>query len=181
MPDHHIGRVHYFTARIKVSLGDDAQSPLRQQIYLRALVTDPRVTVHFGKFRIDPRPYPVHPAELDPDTGKLKTVMVRRPEEKGSDVNLATRMLSDAFQNGADHCVVLTNDSDQVGPLLTMKQEFGKAIGIIFPMASHRSSKELYRTGPDFVGHVTREDLLASQFPTVLRDGVGEFRRPAAW
>jgi len=139
------------------------------------------VTVNFGKFRNDRRAMPAHPLEIDPSTGKPRMVLVRKLEEKGSDVNLAVRMLADAFRDRADIYVALTNDSDQVGPLLTLKEELGRQTGIIFPMPSHRSSKELLQTAPDFVGHITRESLETSQYPDRLRDEIGVFHRPEKW
>ncbi len=181
MPEHRINKVHYFTAHLRLGLIADPGTPVRQQMYLRALATDPRVTIHLGKFRNDKRPMPVHPQKIDPETGKFVTVNVRKLEEKGSDVNLATRLLADAFQKDADIYVVLTNDSDQVGPLTTMKTELSVQAGIIFPMPSHRSSKDLVKTRPDFIGHVTQEALEASQFPHTLRDAVGKFHRPPKW
>ena len=41
-----------------------------------------------------------------------KTVEVIKTEEKGSDVNLATYLLVDAFRRDAEAFVVISNDSD---------------------------------------------------------------------
>jgi len=46
-----------------------------------------------------------------PVTG-AQTVKVIKTEEKGSDVNLATYLLVDAFRDDAEAFVVVSNDSD---------------------------------------------------------------------
>lgn len=182
MPGHEIVEIHYFTALIKPGASVDVHAPVRQQVYLRALATLPKVTVHLGTFRMDRRWMPKIPLAIDPATGQHETALVRKIEEKGSDVNLATRMLADAFLGKADCYVMLTNDSDQAGPLRMMKQELSFSTGIIFPMESARSSKELVKTAPDFIGYVTAEGLEASQFPDTLVDSKGRrFHRPEDW
>ena len=40
-----------------------------------------------------------------------------RPEEKGSDVNLASRLLNDAWSDAFDVAAVLTTDSDLTAPI----------------------------------------------------------------
>ena len=103
MPDHRVTHVDYFTARLRPGIQFDPQTPVRQQIYLRALRTRPdRVSIHYGRFRNDKRDMPIHPVELDPATGKWRTTPVKKLEEKGSDVNLASRMVADAFSRKAD-------------------------------------------------------------------------------
>ncbi|WP_440710669.1 NYN domain-containing protein [Herbiconiux sp. YIM B11900] len=181
MPGYHIDHVHYFTAHLRPGLLADPQSPVRQQMYLRALEAHPDVSVHLGSFRNDKRNMPVHPQTVDPETGKWVTTAVRKLEEKGSDVNLGTRMTADAFTLKADIYVMVSNDSDLAGTLRMLKNEFGFRTGIIFPMPSSRSSKELIKTDPDFVEHVTDEVLAASQFPRALTDQKGQFHCPAKW
>lgn len=182
LPDHTIDQVHYFTANIKPGASVDLNAPVRQQTYLRALRTlEPRVVIHHGKFRLDRRLMPALPIRVVVSTRKFETVYVRKTEEKGSDVNLATRMLADAFLGKADLFVALTNDSDQVGPLTMMKNELGFRIGIIFPLSSEKSVKELARIPPDVKAHIMRVDLEASQFPDNMTDKIGLFFRPPAW
>lgn len=119
--------------------------------------------------------------EVDPTTGQYVRVKVRKIEEKGSDVNLAARMVADAFARRADYYVMLSNDSDQVGTLTIMKDEVGARTGIVLPMESAKGSKALMATGPEFVGHVTREVLLASQFAESIADDHGKIHRPPTW
>src|SRR5437870_380023 len=45
--------IRYFTAIIDPR-PDDPQQQQRQQVYLRALRTDPRITIHYGLFMTNP-------------------------------------------------------------------------------------------------------------------------------
>lgn len=181
MPGYAVEHVHYFTAHLRPGILADAHAPVRQQMYLRALAAHPRVSVHLGRFRNDRRHMPVHPQQLDALTGEWVTAHVRKLEEKGTDVNLAARMAADAFTGRADIVVALSNDSDFAGLIRLLQHEFHLSTGIIFPMPSSRSSKELVKTKPDFIAHIDEAALLQSQFSEELVDGAGTFHRPRAW
>lgn len=93
-PRNQINRIRYFTATVDAR-PPDLQQPVRQQTYLRALHAIPNLSVHLGTFRTrrvrmtlvrSPSPGP-------------KTADVSKTEEKGSDVNLASYLLLDAFRN----------------------------------------------------------------------------------
>ncbi len=107
LPSHEIKRIRYFTARVKEK-PSDLQAPVRQQAYLRALYTLPKVEVHFGNFMVTETRMPL----AYPPVEGAKTVKVIKTEEKGSDVNLATYLLVDAFRDDAEAFVVVSNDSD---------------------------------------------------------------------
>ncbi len=174
--------VHYFTARLRPGTSHDQQKPQRQQAYLRALETfAPRVQIHYGQFRVDRRDMLAHPVELDTATGDFRRVAVKKIEEKGSDVNLAVRMGSDAHLGLADFYVMLTNDLDQAGTLRVVAHDTGAVTGLVLPMETSRASKELMKAEPSFVGFVTRPILEASQLPELIQDEVGTVHRPAAW
>lgn len=182
LPDHEVLHVHYFSANLRQGLLADPQSVVRQQAYLRALRARPTtVTVHLGTFRNDARWMPKAPQQIDPVTGDFVRVKVRKLEEKGTDVNLAVRMIADAGARRADLFVMFSNDSDQVGTTRLLKDELGVQTGIIFPMTSAKSAKDLVNRGPDVRVHVTLEALAASQLPDRLDDANGTVRRPPAW
>ncbi|MGN7189051.1 NYN domain-containing protein [Microbacterium enclense] len=180
LPQHTVRHVHYFTALIRAGAGDDPKGPIRQQTYIRALESTGRVTTHYGAYRIDRRLMPKHPAEVGAD-GALVRVAVRKTEEKGSDVNLAVRMLVDAHRRQADLYCMLTNDSDQVTTVRTLQEEVGVDVGWISPMPTLRQSKALQRTEPFFVACVTPEALLSNQLPDTVAHGRQTLRRPATW
>lgn len=178
LPSFDVVRVRYFTALIRATAGTDPRSPVRQQAYVRALRTSPRVSVHLGTFRVDKRTMPVHPVRFDADGGLVK-VNVRKTEEKGSDVNLAALMLVDAFRGVSDACFLLSNDSDFTDAFRLVRDEAGTEIGLISP--TDRPSASLLGVGPAHIRKIRRGALERSQFPTVIGDSVGEVHRPEAW
>lgn len=180
LPNHSVLHVHYFTALIRAGAGDDPQGPIRQQTYIRALESTGRVTPHYGTYRMDKRLMPKHPAEVGAD-GKLVRVAVRKTEEKGSDVNLAVRMLLDAHRKEADLYCMLTNDSDQVTTVRTLQEEVGVDVGWISPLPTLRQSKELKNTNPSFVACVTADALMGSQLPDEVQHGRQTLHRPLQW
>lgn len=179
-PEFELLLVRYFTAIIKPLPGKDKSAPQRQQVYLRALRTRPRTTVHEGKFRIDTRVMPVVPVELLPD-GTARTVRVKKTEEKGSDVALASMLLLDAMRGIADYYVVASNDSDLVMPIRLVKEELRQSVGLLSPMEPKRASNELKQIGLDIQRQVTPAALGASQLPNELEDANGRITRPAKW
>jgi hypothetical protein len=64
---------------------------MRQRLYLKALETLPDVTVEFGHFAA----HQVRMALVTPPARGPRTALVWKTEEKGSDVNIATRLLLD--------------------------------------------------------------------------------------
>jgi hypothetical protein len=182
LPEFDIKKIHLFTSHIKPGAFSDPRRVSRQQIYFRALATQsPLLAITLGKFRADTRWMAKLPLEINPDSGFYQMVKVRKIEEKGSDVNLAIRMVADAFEKNCDISIVLTNDSDQAGPLKLLKEELNHKTGIIFPVPTSRSSKSLTKTNPDIQRLITEEFLLNSQLPEKLGDSIGVIVRPKEW
>lgn len=177
LPKDDITRIRYFTARI-TARSDDPDAPTRQDTYLRALGTLPIVYVHYGHFREDVRSM----ALAHPQPGEPTTVKVLKSEEKGSDVNLATYLLADAFRGDCHVSVVVSNDSDLAEPIRIVRHELHHPVGIINPQASGSRSRHLNDVGVTFFKQVRPRALRQCQFPEVLRDGDGdELRRPNRW
>lgn len=175
--DFEIAKVRYFTAQIKHQ-PHDPRAPQRQQIYLRALSADPRIEVHLGTFRMDRRDMPKHPLEYDA-SGRPVTVRVRKTEEKGSDVNLATHLLVDGFRQAADAFVVVSNDSDLAEPMRVLIRDFERTVGLVAP--SKQPSNVLLATGPQIIRELRSGLLDASQLPLKLTDEHGIISKPKEW
>ena len=103
--------------------------------------------------------------------------MVIDIKEKGSDVNLATELLVDAFNDMFDVAAIVTNDSDLASPIRAVCH-LAKTVGVINP--HKRPSFELTNSA-DFVKPVRPWVLRQSQFPPVLPDKVGEIHKPSEW
>jgi len=70
-------------------------------------------------------------------------VKVHKFQEQGSDVNLATYLLLDAFQNDYDGAAVITNDSDLAEPIRVVRDILTKRIEMLDPCGDGRTSAEL--------------------------------------
>jgi uncharacterized LabA/DUF88 family protein len=132
LPKDDINRIRYFTARI-TARPDDPQQSQRQETYLRALRTLPAVRIHYGRFLT----HTVRTALAEPPPRGPKTVEVVKTEEKGSDANLASHLLPDAFKGSCEVAVVISNDSDLRVPIRIAEKELGIRVGVINP---HRPS-----------------------------------------
>jgi NYN domain len=167
------GEIKYFTAKVSAR-PDDLDQPLRQQLYLRALATLPKVSVHFGHFLT----HKVWMAEVVPAGQPQKYVRVIKTEEKGSDVNLATHLLHDAHMGKFEVAVIVTNDSDLLGPVRIVREQLGKKVGALNP---HKNPSRAMLPHLDFYKPIRPGVLQASQFPDMLTDQHGQFNKPANW
>ncbi|MCY3655339.1 MAG: NYN domain-containing protein [Chloroflexi bacterium] len=182
-PTDEVHRIRYFTALVR-PFPNDPEAPERQATYLRALGTVPGLHLHEGQFLVSER------TMLRADGGG--PVRVIRSEEKGSDVNLATHLLLDAFDDDYEAALVISNDSDLAEPIRLVQERFRRPIGVVFPVLSRNQSGErrppsnaLQRVAA-FRRFITpsrrRRRLLAEcQFPETLTDVRGTFSRPPAW
>jgi hypothetical protein len=172
-PNHSIERIKYFTAHVK-ALPHDLQQPLRQQIYLRAISTLPNVSIHLGQFASHSVRMPLT-ASLG---GQTQFVEVLKTEEKGSDVNLAAHLVHDAHRGLFEVAIVVTNDSDLVEPVKIVVQEIGKTVGILNPCTQPASG---LRRAASFYRELRHTALAKCQFPAIMVDATGTFRKPASW
>lgn len=108
LPHHTIQTIKYFTARVSARK-DDPDKPTRQQIFLRALRTLPDFEIIYGRFLSHDVMMPL----ADPPVKGSRFVKVIRTEEKGSDVNIATHLIHDAYQQKFKYAVLVTNDKQR--------------------------------------------------------------------
>jgi hypothetical protein len=172
-PRDRINRIRYFTARVGARPPDLGQ-PQRQQIYLRALETLPGLSIHYGHFLTNTCRMPL----ANPSPGGPVTVEVVKTEEKGSDVNLATYLLVDAFNGDCEVAVVISNDSDLKEPVEIAQSAFGIPVGVVNPHPANRRSRALR---PTFFKQIRQAPLAACQFAGTFTDANGTFTKPASW
>ena len=151
-PQDTIYRVCYFTARLDARPSNPAQ-PQRQLIYLRALATLPGLPTH---------------------------VLVRDSEEKGSDVNLATRLLVDGFNGEYEQAAVVSNDADFAGAMRYVRDDLGLRVTLVNPDSRNTSPTEL-ASSATYVKRLWKSHLRRSQLPDTLTDEVGTITKPAGW
>lgn len=170
LPRDEIHRIRYYTARVKPGPRDPMQRQ-RQDVYLRALKTVPGLSLHFGHFLS-------HDVMMPSATPPHGLVRVIRTEEKGSDVNLASHLLRDAYQDDFDVAVIVSNDSDLLEPIRIVKRELQRTVGILNPHA--RPSRVLLQHA-DFLKTIRGSALRRSQFPSKFRDRHGTVTKPKSW
>lgn len=185
LPQHHVKKVTFCTARIK-GLPHDPGAPQRQEVYWRALATLPKVEIVTGTFRIRDshfarKPYAHcdccnhHQQPCHCSDGPL--VRVTRPEEKGSDVNLAVELVRDAFMGEFDAALVVSGDSDLQSGIDVVRQELSLKVIVADPR--NRKRRPLLGDEQRRVGALALE---RSQFPDVVVSRTGErILRPGLW
>ena len=173
LPTNDVTQINYYTAHVGPRIGDPDQ-PIRQRQYLRALRTIPDVQVHLGHYLSHPVWMPL----ADPPLQGSKFAQVVKTEEKGSDVNLATHLLRDAYENAFDMAVLITNDSALCEPVSLVRNRLGKKVGVLNPQKHPAAALVKVAT---FFKTIRSGVLRASQLPDELTDDRGTFAKPAGW
>lgn len=104
-------------------------------------------------------------------------ISVQKEEEKRSDVNLATQLLLDLFDDAFQCAVIISNDTDLLAPIQVARSRFKKSVGI---MGGGHPNKTLVDEA-DFYKEIRDGVLYDSQFPPVLTDAKGTFHKPKQW
>lgn len=167
-----IQNIFYFTALV------NPPAQARQELYLRALATCPLVTVIQGKFKNRKVRCSVRSCNFTGD--KLFQV----PEEKRTDVNIAVRIVQDAFENNCDTFVIVSGDSDLVPALRTVKEKFPEKTIIVYVPTRNpiRGAAVEIRAAADKARDFPLELLSKCQFPRSIPDGFGGLLdKPRGW
>ena len=175
-PGQELVATKYFTARITGGrAGDSAarkrkldKKRKRQSDFLEALSTLPDVEMFEG-----------HCLSRDIQCHSCKHSW-RKPEEKMTDVQIATEMLDDAYDDRFDVALILSADSDLVPPMRSIRRRFPrKRIVVCFPPG--RSSVQLKRASHASL-KISEGQLSASQFPEDVAKADGfVLKRPEHW
>lgn len=173
-PSDELLAIKYYTALISAR-PHDLEAPIRQQMYLRALKTIPNLSVHYGHFLSHPVRMPLAASVA---SGNIEYVEVLKTEEKGSDVNLASHLLRDAYTDRFSLAVVVSNDSDLAEPIRIVRQELGMRVGVWNPQ---RNPSRVLQRHADFFKKIRGQTLCECQFAPTLRDEHGTFYKPQVW
>lgn len=181
LPNDEIAEVAYFTANIKRDPEDPAAQD-RQRLYHRALQTIPNLEVFLGRY-ISKR---VRGELVDaaPDERSRRTVLTY--EEKGTDVNLATRLLLDGFNRRYESAAVISNDGDLKMPIQVVREELGLHVTVVNPVlhSKHRSaalSPDPLPPNASFI-RLSARDVVECQFPEQVVSPKGaRLIKPETW
>ena len=182
LPEHFsVKKIKYFTASVKGS-----ERAKKQQTYLKALKTLKNFKIYKGNFlsnikkvSVIPNGYSDQKARSDKNKKKWEKRKIIRTEEKGSDVNLASHLLFDAFTEEYDCVVIVTNDADFFMPLQIIKEYHKKHLCIISP---HKKISAKLCKLTNNIYRVKKKKLFSSQFPDELTSRTGKkIIKPASW
>ena len=163
-PAQNLVNTKYFTSIVK----SPPDTQRRQAIFLEALQTLRDIQFFYGHFLSNP--FTCH------SCGSVHMIY----HEKMTDVNIAVEMITDAFADRFDVALLVSADSDLVGPINAIRTLFPKKRVIAaFPPA--RNSEALKKAASGYV-HIGRNVLYQSLFPDSLvkPDGI-VLHRPGEW
>lgn len=154
----------YFTSRVK----NNPDKEKRQKSYLEALETVPALKIYYGHYQFH--------------TEECRKCGHTYPyaNEKMTDVNIATEMLTDAFNDRYDTAFLITGDSDLVPPMKSVHANFkNKRVLVGFPPnRSNLNVKDAAR-GSFIIG---RKKLKDAQFEDKVISKIGyNLHRPSSW
>lgn len=169
----HVEKIWYFTALVKAT-GDDPGKPIRQQVFIRALETLPGLEVDYRYFQRE-----VRELRRADDMGSLKMIFEK---EKGSDVNLATRLMDDYYNDRFEAAVVLSNDSDLAAPMKIINGHRTKPVGLMTPPAWKNHPAVELKAVAAFHHRISMLAIRECQLPDEITDADGRtIRRPGGW
>jgi uncharacterized LabA/DUF88 family protein len=155
--------IKYFTSRVS----NNPEKQKRQNTYLEALESV-GVNMYYGNYQSDK-------IECKRCSNVWPTY-----NEKMTDVNIATQILIDAFQDRYDMAMLISGDSDLVPPIRSVHEIFkNKRVFVAFPPKRHNQSVALMAKGSLTIG---RKKLVDSQFDIEVtkRDGY-RLKKPNDW
>lgn len=167
---HTVGAVYWFTAPVWIFGGNTDQRE-RQNNYGRALRAHSGVVVQEGRFQQNEKTVWIVA------TGQREKASVL--EEKGSDVNLAVRLVWDSF---SDHdmtgALVVSNDSD-LQEAINMAQKLKKMVVTCNP---HHAEGQANHLDGDERRVIDVRHLRRNQLPNPVKDAKGrQIWRPTSW
>ena len=162
-PNQTLVSTKYFTSRI----GSPKDKADRQNIFLEAIATVVSVEIFYGNYQVNPRV-----------CSRCKKIDNIR-NEKMTDVNIATEMLTDAFLDKFDTAILISADGDLKTPVERIAQTAGKRIIVVFPPERKSYTLQSVATSTMFMG---RAVLANSQFPNKVTKADGfVLERPPNW
>jgi len=165
--DQHLEHCHYFTARIR-NHSNMAQNASRQTLWLDALACQQNLKIHYG-----------HYLEKQRECKSCGAKWIAH-EEKMTDVNIATQILSDAFDDKFDVALVISGDSDLTTPIKTVLERFPrKRIIVAFPPKRHSDQLRKTATASFTIGE---SKLRNNRLPKTIKTQTGfTLTCPESW
>ena len=132
-PLHKVIKIKFFTA-----IPTKADTAQKHRLYLQALNTLKDVDIIYGKHkrrRIKGKLIK-HDPQMNKEIITDETVKIFKPEEKETDVNIASHIVYDSCKENINCIVLLSNDTDLKTPLKFAKYRLKKKVVVITPTIS---------------------------------------------
>lgn len=194
-----VSEVKYFTSQISAKASEDSDAPRRQRVLIRAIRAT-GVEVLEGRFKVpddwraissrrnwEDRFRPPPPAKMLDDYGahfathesRPWKALVELPQEKFTDVAIASHLMRDFYRGACDRALVVSNDSD-LRPAIELAVEDGHHVGVFSPMGT--VSRDLARVS-SWAKPIRPELLVQCQMPDEVRapGSSTTLSRPALW
>lgn len=172
-PHDHVVSIRYFTALVS------GPAKERQEPYLRALETLPKVETILGKFKKSTVECTNSQCTLATDRRFFK-----RKEEKRTDVSIGLWMLDDAYQDRCEHLILVSGDSDLVPAVQMVRGRFPQKRITVYVPANNplRGAAVELRASAHTNRNLPLQLLPRAQFPAQIPDGGGgQIIKPPAW
>jgi uncharacterized LabA/DUF88 family protein len=161
-----LGEIKYFTALVT----HQPERIKRQETYLRALEVRGGVTTIRGSF------------ELRSIKCSVCSKWYKHPEERQTDVNIATHLVSDAYEDAYDTAYLVSADADLVPAVQFVRERRGKTVVLIDPPRRH---SDALAAQSDRHWHFAESHLRQSQLPNPVeyekKAKVRRIYRPPSW
>jgi uncharacterized LabA/DUF88 family protein len=162
-PNQELVEIKYFTSR--VSNNPDKQK--RQTTFIEALDSI-GVKIYYGHYQSDAI-----------ECNRCGNIWAKY-NEKMTDVNIATQIIIDAYNDNYDMAMLISGDSDLVPPIKAVHENFkNKRVFVAFPPKRHNKSISLVAKGSLIIG---RKKLANSQFEQEVKKRDGYIlKKPKEW
>lgn len=183
LPNDEIVEIAYCTANIKKDPRDPDKQD-RQRLYHRALKTIPHLEIYRGRYL----PKVVSGFLIDPSDGERQVRSVQTYEEKGTDVNIASLLLTDGYDKRYESAAVVSNDGDLKMPIEIVRTRLNLPVTVVNPVLKRRGKKRSAALSPKplpanaaFI-QLRAQHVEECQFPSELTSPKGaQLVKPAIW
>ncbi len=153
-----VRRIKYFTSVVSDQNPRNPHARERQQAYLDAVKTLPKVEIITGRLR----------------NGK----------EKMTDVAIAVHMLDDAYRQEFDQLALVSGDADFLPALAMIKKRFRNKDIVVYVPDNDKDAIGSFYAMKDIVDHIRflpTQGLKHSMLPNPVRSGQRDIAKPEAW
>ncbi len=172
-PNQELVIVRYFTTRVR----RNPEKTKRQAAYIDALLASGGIEIDYGVFTTRGLEFCKQCKEKLCKECKRKSKI---PKEKQTDVNIAVRLLDDAYSDRFDVAIVISGDSDLVPAINYILEQFPKKIVLVAPPPK-RISNHLAKSASGVL-RISNEVITSNHLPNpvITSDGHEKYA-PRGW